>query len=242
MLENAQSSREQELINLIAKKKRERYEKIKNILLYTGMILSIISAITYLIITFILVKGFETHIASDKLLVFLFIGAVAGVMINLSLRIQGLDFAKDLADNKNTLKEYLDLIVEDKKTKLYPMWVMFLKTILTDIIIKGGTLVVTMYFTISFVIDGMGDEKYIWLGIANTLMYLGLGFLSLAKAYDYYNEKHIPYLKQKIAQIKLRLKEEEKDESILREAERSLEDNIPGFERPESTGDIQTNE
>ncbi len=192
------------------KDKKEFYEKVKTALVYTGSILTVMSAIAYLVVVAILVYGFETKVDSNQLLVFLGLGAFTGVLMNLSMRIQGIDFAKELPDSKEVLEELTNLTGKSDKVKLYPIWVMFLKTILQDIFIKGGSIMVTLYFSIEIVINGLGDNKYFYLGIVNVLLYLGLGMLSLAKAYDYYIEKHIPYMQQRIN----RLKEGDKNELL----------------------------
>lgn len=202
------------------KTKKEFYENIKNVLVFTGTLLTILSAIAYLIIVYILVYGFEVSVESNQLIVFLALGALTGVLMNLSMRIQGIDFAKQLQESKSVLKEMSDLL-GGSEVKLKPMWVMFLKTILIDVFVKGGSIGVTLYFSIEIVIQGMGDAKYFWLGLVNVLLYLGLGMLSLAKSYDYYIEKHIPFMQRQILKMKGADKSGE-DKSFKREINETL--------------------
>lgn len=184
-------------------------KKIENILQFAGFILTILSAIAYLVIVYIIITGFEIQAASDKLLIFLILGGIAGVMISLSLRIQGIAFAKMEPESKRVLKQYQELIGNDKETKLLPMWAFQLINIAIDIIIKGTSIVLTLYYSISIIIEGLGDFKYFYLGIVNILLYLGLGLLSMTKAYNHYIEKEIPLINQKINKIK---RKEIKDE------------------------------
>ena len=202
-------------------KKQDFYESIKNALVFTGTALTILAAIAYLVIVYILVFGFTVEVNSNQLIVFLALGALTGVLMNLSLRIQGIAFAKQLEESKEVMNEMTELLGKSEE-KLMPIWVMFLKTILVDIIVKGGSIGLTLYFSIEIVIQGMGDSKYFWLGIVNVLLYLGLGMLSLAKAYDYYIERHIPFMKQKIIRMKGAIVNEQVD-SIKRDNRRKIQ-------------------
>lgn len=184
-------------------------KKYKQALTYSGFVLAIVAVIGYLILLWILISGFKIEIGNDKLMIFLGLGAVAGVLISLSLRIQGIDFAKAEEEAKNALNEYNDLITKDKKKKMYPLWVFMLVSTIKDIVFKGLSVFVTLYFSITVIVEGMGDYTYFLLGLVNVVLYLGLGFLSLAKAYDNYLEKHIPYLKQKTIRMKEELDAEE---------------------------------
>lgn len=182
--------------------KKELYERIKNFLTYTGTALAIISAIVYLILVYIIIYGFEVSYSKTQLLMFIILGAVVGILINVSMRMQGLDFAKLNPNAKRVLNELTRLKGVSNEVKLRPVWVMFLTTLLKDIIIKGGTIGMTIYFTIDISYNGLGEEKYFWLALANIVLYFGLGLISMSKAYDYYLDSHIPYMEQKIKKLK----------------------------------------
>lgn len=178
------------------------YEVIKAVLTYVGIILTVLSGIAYLLIVSIMVYGFEAAYNKTALIGFLILGAITGVLINLSLRIQGIDFAKLTSEAKNTMKELTDLKGKSKEVKLAPMWQMFLVTIIKDIIIKGGTIGLSLYFVIDISYKGLQESKYFYLAWANLLLYLGLGLLSMNKSYDFYIENQIPLMKQKIMKLK----------------------------------------
>lgn len=190
--------------------KKEFYEKIKNALTYTGVILAAVAAIAYLILVYIIIYGFEVNYSKERLVAFIVLGAVVGVLINISMRIQGIDFAKMTPNAKDVLKELTNQLGKTDKVKMRPMWVMFLTTIMKDIVVKGGSIGLTLYFTIDISYNGLGEEKYFYLAIANIILYFGLGLISMSKAYDYYLESHIPYMKQKIK----RLEKEKKEEGV----------------------------
>lgn len=190
-------------------------EKFKASFVFTGFLLAIVSGIAYLILLYIIITGFKVEIGTQSLLLFLGLGAIDGVLISLAMRIQGIDFAKSESDSKEVLNDYKELISEEENVYLMPLWLFMVINTIKDIIFKGGTVMFTLYFSITIMIEGIGDMKYFWLGVLNVLMYLGFGFLSLAKSYDHYLEVEIPLIKQKINKIE---KEKEKDNvEIFRE-------------------------
>ena len=70
-------------------------KKLKPILLYMGTIVSVIMAIAYILVVFVLIEGFK----AEKLLnttIFSVITAAIGFCIMQMLKIQGQDFAKNL--------------------------------------------------------------------------------------------------------------------------------------------------
>lgn len=189
-------------IDEFSKSKKEFYERIKNALTYTGVILAAVAAIAYLILVYIIIYGFQVDYSKNQLIAFIVLGAVVGLLINIAMRIQGIDFAKLTPVANKTLKELTDSIGKSDEVKMRPMWVMFLSTILKDIVIKGGAIGFTLYYTIDISYSGLGEEKYFLLALANIILYFGLGLISMSKAYDYYLESHVPYLEQKIKKLK----------------------------------------
>lgn len=205
-------------------------KRFKNVILFIGFVLAGISAIAYLILLYIIITGFEIVIASHELLIFLILGAIAGLMISLSLRIQGISLAKN---ENNDLYERLHLLTgKDLETKLFPMWAFHLINIVKDILVKGVSMVVTLYFSITIIIKGLGDFKYFWLGIVNILLYFGFGFLALVKAYEHTLANEIPLVRQKIKIL-------EKKEEPADELPRKIDTNSSGVvrEERESGGD-----
>lgn len=190
-------------------KEQERIEKPKitfqDFIRNVGYFFAGTSIVAYLAILYIVVFGFEAAVSNEKLAFFLLLGNLAGIMSSIGFRIQGVDNAKNTDEGKKVNKEYSDLLATDKNVKLRPLWVFHLINTLKDIFTKGLTTFVTLYFTITIIIDGLGDAKYFGLGIANIFMYVGFGLIALSKAYEHYIEREIPRLKQKI----IRMKEEQ---------------------------------
>ena len=197
-----------EKLKEVQENKKEFYEKIKNALTYTGVILAVVAAIAYLILVYVIIYGFSVDYSQDQLIGFIALGAVVGILMNIAMRIQGIDFAKLTPVAKKTLKELTDSIGKSDEVKMRPMWVMFTNSIIKDIVIKGGVIGFSLYYTIDISYSGLGEEKYFLLALANIVLYFGLGLISMSKAYDYYLESHIPYMKQKIKRLELEKKEE----------------------------------
>jgi len=201
---------------------KKGYEKWKDFLTYTGIAMAIISAIVYLIVVFILINGFEVDYSKEEIISFLLLGAATGVMINISMRIQGLDLARLTDKAKETQTKLNDLTAKSKETKLRPLWVMHLLNIAKDILIKGGTITLTMYFAISISYKGLGEQKYMLLAFANVFLYFGLSLITMNKSYDYYIDKHIPFMEKQI----FKLEEERRKDNATNENDRRDQGNV----------------
>jgi len=195
---------------------KKGYEKWKDFLTYTGIAMAVVSAIVYLIVVFILINGFEVDYSKEEIISFLLLGAATGIMINISMRIQGLDLARLTTKAKEVQTKLNDLTAKSKETKLRPLWVMHLVNTFRDILIKGGTITLTMYFAISISYKGLGEQKYMLLAFANVFLYFGLSLITMNKSYDYYIDKHIPYMEKQI----FKLEEERRLEDATNENDR----------------------
>ncbi len=164
--------------------------------------MAFIALIAYITIVYIFVKGFEQQLESQKLLAFVILGSVVGIFITFSLRIQGIDLAKNHEDVKKYVRELSDLKSKRKEIKIKSITnYMITKTIL-DIFTKGLTTALMTYYSISIVIEGIADDKYILLAIANSFLFLGFGFMGLAGAYNKYMEDQVTLIKQNINRLK----------------------------------------
>ena len=201
---------------------KKGYEKWKDFLTYTGIVMAVISSIVYLIVVFILINGFEVDYSKEEIISFLLLGAATGVMINIAMRIQGLDLARLTPKAKEVQAKLNDLTAKSKEVKLRPLWVMHLANTARDILIKGGTITLTMYYAISISYKGLGEQKYMLLAFANVFMYLGLSLITMNKAYDYYIDKNIPYMEKQI----FKLEEERRLENATNENDRRDQGNV----------------
>lgn len=167
---------------------------IRGVLTWVGSLVTVISVIFYIGITVVLVEGFEVEADSNNLLIFSILGAVSGLLIANSLRIQGVALAKSLPEVQELLKRF------SKQSSIKHRPIGFYMTIhfIFDLFSKALTVGVSTYFVINLFINGLGDDKYIYLAITNTLLFVGFGLIALVKTYDYYLEHHVAYLEQKL--------------------------------------------
>ena len=173
-------------------------KKLKPILLYMGTIVSVIMAIAYILIVFVLIEGFK----AEKLLnttIFSVITAAIGFCIMQMLKIQGQDFAKNLPQNKETIKKYSERNLDNgKKRKFKSIKHYWVFSVIKDVVVKCLTLALTSIGMIYIMIEGSGDYSLLLLAGVNLLMFTGFGLISLCNAYDFYNEEYIPYMLNKI--------------------------------------------
>ena len=174
-------------------------EKIQPLLQYIGAIGAGIMSVAYIVITFILVNGFEYH-QTTQTFVFALVNAVVGFIIMQFLKIQGESFAQHLPENETIIKEYYNTETKDKKVHSIKFY--WITSILKDVFSKCLGLAFTTFGLIYIVIQGSNDYQLIWLAIVNLMMFICFGLLSLNGAYNYYNNKHVPYMLKQLELIK----------------------------------------
>lgn len=191
-----------EFLEKEVKRREIMTEKMRNALTYTGWLLSGIFSIVYVIILCVMIFGFRVSITFQNALLMAILGAVFTFAITISMVYQGVLFAKDVDNNKNIMKEYYVLINRRKKEKkIKTINFYMIKQIITTLIVKGGVAFISTYTIINLVFNGIGDIMILWLGVANILVAIGLGFIGLVSSYDFYNEQHIPAIRVKIEKI-----------------------------------------
>lgn len=174
-------------------------KKIKPILTYVGAIGSLLASIAYIVTIIILIIGFKASKNLGESLIFAVVSAAVGVVIMQLLKIQGIAFAKQLPENQNILKLYNNTLTKDKKPhSIVYYWV---TTVIKDILIKAIIMMITTSAVIYVVYQGSQDWNMFLLAIVNLVMFICFGLLSLTSAYDFYNDRHIPYLKLRIAEM-----------------------------------------
>lgn len=177
--------------------------KLKNVLLYTASVGAGISGLSYIIITVVLVLGFEIKMDMNKQILFSIIGAVDGLLITMLLRSQGIALAKNEDEPKKVMAEYYQVINKTKKSKkLHTITYYYVKDFIIDIFTKAGIIALTTSLTLYIFMDGSGDYGLIGLAISNILMFACFGIIALSKFYSLYLEQHIPVIKERIIRIK----------------------------------------
>lgn len=189
-------------------------KKVKPVLKYVGTIGAILMCIAYVAIICIMVFGFDISASITQTLTFALVNAVIGFIIMQLLKIQGIDFAKEIEENKEVLKLYYNTTTKEKKPKsLTYYWV---TSFIKDILLKGAGIAATTMGVIYIVISGSHNYTMLLLAVVNIIMFICFGLLSLVNAYDFFNNEHIPYIKEVLNE-----REREKaEEAAKRENER----------------------
>lgn len=169
------------------------WEKIKPVLNYVGFIGATLSSIAYVIIVFVLIKGFQYQ-QTTQTIVFAAVNALVGLVICNFLRVQGVSFGK--MEHKELIDQYYGTKTKDKKP--HSMTYFWVKSIIKDVFTKALTIVFTTVGLIYIVIVGSNDYSKLWLALTNLIMFICFGCLALVKAYDYYNNVYVQYMKEKI--------------------------------------------
>lgn len=166
-------------------------EKILPVLNYVGIIGASIMVIAYIVSVLVLIRGFKAE-AILQTTVFAIVNAATGFIIMQFLKIQGESFAKMLPENKEIMEKYYKTKTKDKK--IHSMTYFWVTTVIKDIIVKCITLGITTVGLVYIVIVGSNDYNLLLLAVVNLLMFVCFGFISLVKAYDFFNQRHVPYM------------------------------------------------
>lgn len=173
--------------------------KIKPILTYVGSIGAVLTSMAYIILILVFIKGFEFK-QTTQTIVFAIINAAVGLIIANFLKYQGISFAKELPENEEIIKQYYSLHTKDKKN--HGIMFFWVTTVIKDILIKGIGIAVSTAGLIYIVIVGSNDWSLMLMAIVNLILFICFGLLSLNKAYEYFNNVYVNYMKEQINAIK----------------------------------------
>ena len=173
--------------------------KIKPILTYVGSIGAVLTSLAYIILILVFIKGFEFK-QTTQTIVFAIINAAVGLIIANFLKYQGISFAKELPENEEIIKQYYSLHTKDKKN--HGITFFWVTTVIKDILIKGIGIAVSTAGLIYIVIVGSNDWSLMLMAIVNLILFICFGLLSLNKAYEYFNNVYVNYMKEQINAIK----------------------------------------
>lgn len=99
-------------------------------------------------------------------------------------------------EHKDLIDQYYGTKTKDKKP--HSMTYFWIKSIVVDIFTKAATVILTTCGLIYIVIVGSNDYSKLWLALVNLIMFICFGCLALVKAYDYYNNVYVQYMKEKL--------------------------------------------
>lgn len=178
-------------------------EKVLPILHYVGLIGAIIMSLAYIILVVVLINGFKAE-KTLKTTIFAIVSAGVGFIIMQFLKYQGQTFAELKEENKDLLDKYYGTKTKDKKAR--SMVFFWIKSGITDFLVKAGTVALTSIGLIYIIIEGSHDYSLIALAIVNLLMFISFGFLSLVKTYNYFNRVYMEYIKEKLSEVSVDIK------------------------------------
>ena len=175
--------------------------KIKPVLSYVGAIGAGLMCIAYVIVVFVLIRGFQATVVFNTLL-FAAVNAIVGFIIMQFLKVQGISFAKLIPENDKIIKEYYSTRTKDKKPRSMQFY--WTTSVTKDIFTKCLSVAITSAGLIYIVIQGSNDWNLLLLAIVNLIMFICFGFLALVNAYEFFNNNFIPYMKEKISEAEIK--------------------------------------
>ena len=173
-------------------------EKLMNVLKYIGIIGATICSVAYIFVVIVLIQGFKVE-TTTQTVIFAVVNAIVGFIIMQFLKVQGEQFAKNKPENKKIIDEYYNSKTKDKK--LHSMRYYWVTSIIQDIFTKVLTVFVSTFGIIYIVVIGSNDWNLLMLAFVNLLLFICFGLLALNNAFEFFNNKHIPYMKEKIREV-----------------------------------------
>ena len=166
-------------------------KKIKPILQYIGAIGAVLMSIMYIVCVVILIVGFKAQTILN-VTIFAIVNALVGLIIMQFLKIQGISFAKNIPENKEILDRYYSTKTKDKKYRSINFY--WATSLIRDILLKGLSIIASSVGLIYIVIQGCNDYTLLLLALVNLVLFICFGLLALNNAYEFYNNRHIPYI------------------------------------------------
>jgi len=204
-----------DITNTLNSRKTTFETKIKPALTYIGTLGAIITSIAYIVLVVILIFGFKAQ-SITQTLIFALANGIAGVIVMQFLKIQGISFAKTIPENIEVLTEYYNTKTKDKES--HSIKYFWITSVIKDIALKAVSIVMFTASVIYVVIEGSQNYLLLAMAVVNILMFFCFGMLSLTSAYDFFNDEHIPYVKERLAEInKVKEKEAEEEEAKRQE-------------------------
>ena len=173
-------------------------EKLINVLKYIGIIGATICSVAYIFVVIVLIQGFKVE-TTTQTVIFAIVNAIVGFIMMQFLKVQGEQFAKNKPENKKIIDEYYNSKTKDKK--LHSMRYYWVTSIIQDIFTKVLTVFASTFGIIYIVVIGSNDWNLLMLAFVNLLLFICFGLLALNNAFEFFNNKHIPYMKEKIREV-----------------------------------------
>lgn len=171
-------------------KKSQR--KLLIVLNNIGIIGAIIAGIADLIFVVISITGININITNNSSILYSFINAFIGILINILLRYQGKRYAE--IENQELVDRFYDKKVKEKKYISIEKW-LTIQTV-KDIIFKGCTTVFGIWGIIKISIEGSKNPVQILITIFTLILFACFGLISMNSSYTRYYNVQIPYMKK----------------------------------------------
>lgn len=177
------------------KNSQQRYhEVLLKILNNIGIVGVILTSIADIIFVIIFVVGVEMNVSLNSTIIFAIINAVVGVIINILLRFQGQKYAE--IENKDLCDKFYRKKVKESKFYLSMGAWQILKAF-TDIIIKGGITVFSIFGIVYISIEGSKNPIQILITIANLALFICFGLINMNSSYYRFYNVQVPYMELK---------------------------------------------
>lgn len=194
------------IFDIIESNQKKNYDRLTKALNNIGVLVAAIAIICYFVFLFVYINGMHANFDLRRTLILTAITSGLGIMVSVSMRIQGIKWAEQLPENQAILDKF-DKSKAAKEKKYHGDLYYWLTRLPLLVFGKVGTCTLSVLGVIYYIMQGTQDWSLMLVGLGNVCLMVATSLWACAGSYSYYN-------KQTIKQILHQMTDEELKEPI----------------------------
>ena len=199
------------VFDIIESGQKKFYDNLTKTLNNIGVIVAGIAIVCYFVFLFIYINGMHANFDLRRTLILTAITAGLGIMVSVSMRIQGVKWAEQLPENQDILKKF-DKSKAAKEKKYHGDLYYWLTRLPLLIFGKVGTCVLSVLGVIYYIMQGTKDWSLMLVGLGNVCLMVATSLWACAGAYNFYNKQTIKKILHQMTDEELKDEENNKGE------------------------------
>ena len=187
------------IFDVIESNQKKFYDTLTKTLNNIGVIVAIIAIVCYFVFLFIYINGMHADFDLRRTLILTAITAGLGIMVSVSMRMQGIKWAEQLPENKAILDKF-DKSKAAKEVKYHGNLYYWLTRLPLLIFGKVGTCILSVLGVVYYIMQGTKDWSLMLVGLGNVCLMVATSLWACAGSYNFYNKQTIKkiFSKEKI--------------------------------------------
>lgn len=157
------------IFDIVESGQKKFYDNLTKALNNIGAIVAGIAIVCYFVFLFIYINGMHADFDLRKTLILTAITAGLGIMVSVSMRMQGIKWAEQLPENQDILKKF-DKSKAAKEVKYHGNLYYWLTRLPLLIFGKAGTCVLSVLGVVYYIMQGTKDWSLMLVGFGNVCL------------------------------------------------------------------------